>query len=231
MSRRWRAPAGALLVAGVLIGSAALGFLFHRRTAPHEAALRPIAVVTADAASAPAPPPIPEKLPDLSLPDTQGTPHRLSEWAGRPLLVNFWATWCEPCRREIPLLESLRHEKSRSGLEIVGIAVDHLDSVQKYAHDMHMDYPILVGEKGGLEAAAAFGAEPALPFTAFADSRGDIVALKFGELHQDEATFILTRLAEVDGGRLSLAEARAQVSQEIRRLAQGRNGAPAAAIN
>jgi peroxiredoxin len=233
---RSSSPAGALTLAGVLIVSAALGFLFHRLTSRHETDLRPVAMVTTatGAQSPPAPPPsppIPEKLPDISLPDTNGKPHRLSEWVGQPLIVNFWATWCEPCRREIPLLKSLRLEKSRNRAEVVGIAVDHLDSVRKYAEDMRIDYPILVGEQGGLEAAAAFGAEPVLPFTAFADSRGDIVSLKFGELHPDEAAFILARLADLDAGRLELAAARSQITDELHRLALARTLAPAAATN
>ena len=51
---------------------------------------------------------IPEKLPDVDMPDTKGVPHKLSEWQGQPLMVNFWATWCDPCRRESPLLKQLR---------------------------------------------------------------------------------------------------------------------------
>ncbi|HYM42068.1 MAG TPA: TlpA disulfide reductase family protein [Steroidobacteraceae bacterium] len=235
MSRRRGSPAAALTLAGVVVVSAAMGFLFHRLTSRHEAGLRPVAAVTApaggDIPSTPPPAPVPQKLPDISLPDTHGKPHRLSEWAGRPLIVNFWATWCEPCRREMPLLKGLRDKKSKNGLEIVGIAVDHHDSVEKYAEDMGIDYPILVGEQGGLEAAAAFGAEPVLPFTVFADSQGDIVSLKFGELHPDEATFILARLSDVDAGRLSLNAARSEITGEIRRLALARAGAPAAAAH
>ncbi|HLJ37234.1 MAG TPA: TlpA disulfide reductase family protein [Steroidobacteraceae bacterium] len=236
MTSRPSSPAGALTLVGVLVVCAALGFLFHRLTSRHETDLRPVAGVMSPAgaqapASPPPPPPIPEKLPDISLPDTSGKPHHLSEWSGQTLIVNFWATWCEPCRREIPLLKSLRLEKSRNRTEIVGIAVDHLDSVRKYVEDMHIDYPILVGEQGGLEAAAAFGAEPVLPFTAFADSQGDIVSLKFGELHPDEAAFILARLADLDAGRLGLAAARRQITEELHRLALTRTGAPAAAAN
>ena len=235
MTPRPSSPAGALTVAGVLIVCAALGFLFHRLTSPQATDLRPIGGgTTPTGAQTPAPPPsapVPEKLPELSLLDTNGKPHHLSEWSGQPLIVNFWATWCEPCRREIPLLKGLRLEKSRNRPEIVGIAVDHLDSVRKYVEDMHIDYPVLVGEQGGLEAAAAFGAEPVLPFTAFSDSRGDIVSLKFGELHPDEAAFILARLADVDDGRLGLAAARRQISDELHRLALARAGAPGAATN
>jgi len=235
VSPRPSSPAGALALAAVLIVCAALGFLFHRLTSPHETELRPIGGgVTPTGAQAPAPPPsppIPERLPELSLPDTNGQPHHLREWSGQPLIVNFWATWCEPCRREIPLLKSLRLEKSRNRPEIVGIALDHLDSVRKYVEDMHIDYPVLVGEQGGLEAAAAFGAEPVLPFTAFADSRGHIVSLKFGELHPDEAAFILARLADLDAGRLGPAAARRQITDELHRLALARAGAPGAATN
>lgn len=230
MTRRRSSPVGALILATVLVASGVLGFLVHRLTSRHETELRPIAMVTtpvgADSHAGPPSPAVPEKVPDIFLPDIHGKPHHLAEWAGRPLIVNFWATWCEPCRREIPLLRDLRSEKSVKGLEIVGIAVDHLDSVQKYVQEMRIDYPVLVGEQGGLGAAAAFGAELVLPFTAFADSQGEIVSLKFGELHPDEATFILARLADVEGGHLSLAAARSQVIEEIRRLALARAGAP-----
>lgn len=230
MSPRRSSPAGALTLAVVLFGSAAVGFLFHQLTKSHETALRPIPAVAPPPAAttgAPPPRPVPQELPDISLPDTEGRPHRLAEWTGQPLLVNFWATWCEPCRREIPLLETIYQQKTGKRLQIVGIAIDNLDSVRKFVRDTHVDYPILVGEQGGLEAAAAFGNEPVLPFTAFADSQGDIVAMKLGELHQDEATFILARVADVDAGQLSLAAARAQIPETIRRLALSRASAAA----
>jgi thiol-disulfide isomerase/thioredoxin len=156
------------------------------------------------------------------LPDLAGASHTLADWKGRALAVNFWATWCDPCRREIPLLKDLRRENARNGFEIVGISIDQRDSVAKYAQDMKMDYPILVGERGGLEAAASFGMEPVLPFTVFADAEGRIVTLKVGELHRDEAAFILARLADVGSGRMSLKAAREQIDERVRRLAVSR---------
>jgi thiol-disulfide isomerase/thioredoxin len=222
-----RTAAAVLAVAGILAGFGTAGFLLGRHPAS-PARIEPIAPAPARAPAAPAaeespqPHPIPGRLPDFSLPDLDGAPHTLADWRGRSLAVNFWATWCEPCRREIPLLKDLRRENARNGFEIVGIAIDHRDSVEKYVREMRMDYPILVGERGGLEAAAAFGMEPVLPFTVFADTKGRIVTLKVGELHRDEATFILARLADVGAGRMSLQAAREQIDERVRRLAVSR---------
>ncbi|TLY72388.1 MAG: TlpA family protein disulfide reductase, partial [Gammaproteobacteria bacterium] len=173
---------------------------------------------------------IPEVLPDLTLPGLDGTPHRLTDWKGHALLVNFWATWCEPCRREIPLLRSLRRERSADGLEVIGIAIDYSDAAEKYAREARIDYPVLLGEQGGYEAAAAFGMEPVLPFSVFADRTGRVVTLKVGELHPDEAGFILDRVRDVEAGRLSLSAAREQIESgigrlNVRRAASVRDGA------
>jgi thiol-disulfide isomerase/thioredoxin len=221
---RWASPAAVLALAGILLGSGTLGFLAYR-LAPHPKTVSesaPPAAAAADTARPPPRHPLPGMLPDISLPDSDGTIHRLSDNAGRPLVVNFWATWCEPCRREIPLLEALRHENPRNAFEIVGIAIDHRDSVEKYVREMKIDYPVLIGERGGLEAAAAFGMEPVLPFSVFADAQGRIVTVKIGELHRDEATFILARLADIGAGRLSLPAAREQIDATLRRLAVSR---------
>lgn len=185
-------------------------------------------------ASQTAPKPIPESLPDLTLPDAQGTPRKLSAWLGRPLIINFWATWCEPCRREIPLLERLLHQaasrggKTSAGLEVIGIAVDDRDAVLKYMHRMGVDYPILIGgEDGGFAAIHAFGMQAVLPFSVFADTHGRIVAVKVGELHPDDAHLILARLADVDDGRLPLQTARDQISSGLAALAAARARAAA----
>jgi thiol-disulfide isomerase/thioredoxin len=161
-------------------------------------------------------------MPDVSLADPAGVKHALSEWKGRPLLVNFWATWCAPCRREIPLLIQLRREHAADGLQIVGIAVDFREAVQHYAQSMHIDYPVLVGEQDGLEAIAAFGMDTVFPFSVFADRRGRIVTLKVGELHADEARFILERVKAIDSGRLDIAVARKEIADGTAALAAER---------
>jgi thiol-disulfide isomerase/thioredoxin len=236
-----------MVAVAVLLASGVVGFLLYRLTAPSPATLRVAAPATVPAAPASGVPPpaaaapaarapvaeerrIPDELPDFSLPDLDGIARRLSDWKGRALVVNFWATWCEPCRREIPLLESLRREHARQGLEVIGIAVDYRDPVLKFARQMGIDYPVLVGDKGGLEAVTAFGMDTVLPFSVFADRRGRIVALKVGELHRDEADFILERVRQIDSGRLPVAEARQQIASGIARLAAARaKAAPAAA--
>lgn len=182
----------------------------HRVGAPHAMSQR---APTAAASH------IPDRLPDITLPDPAGTPRQLSEWRGRPLLVNFWATWCAPCRREIPMLEQLLQRQTSDHLQVVGIAVDQRAAALKFARALHIHYPILAGgEARGLKAIAAFGMADALPFSVFADARGRIITVKVGELHLDEARLILTRVDEVDQGRLSLAAARQQIASGLERL-------------
>ena len=234
---------GVALAAAVLVACAAGGFLVYHLAspprarlyaAPAPAPLAPASPAPAVAPAEPAPVPVrrvPEVLPELALPGLDGTRHRLADWKGRPLVVNFWASWCEPCRREIPLLKSLRRERATDRLEIVGIAIDFRDAAQKYAQDSGIDYPVLVGEQGGIEAVGAFGMDPVLPFSAFADRAGRIVTLKVGELHRDEADFILDRMRELDQGRLSLAAAREQIAAGISGLNMRRSTAADGAVH
>jgi thiol-disulfide isomerase/thioredoxin len=224
-----------LVLAAVLLASGAVGFLsYHflvretatlRKAAPSAASPVAAAADAEPAEAAPPPPPkVPERLPSLQLPAADGTAHRLTDWSGRPLVVNFWATWCDPCRREIPLLKSLRREHAADRLEVVGIAIDSADEVRKYALEHGIDYPLLVGEREGLKAAAAFGMETVLPFSVFADREGRVVTLRVGELHRDEAELILDRIRDLQAGRLTLAAAQAQISDGVRSLRAGRPG-------
>jgi len=204
-----------LVVAGAIAGVA-----MHRVLRPR-AALRPTAAsVLARRPQSPVESRvIPMVLPDLALADPAGVLHRLSDWTGHPVIINFWATWCEPCRREIPLLIRLRHARSGAGLAIVGIAVDFRAAVVKYALNAGIDYPLLIGENEGLDAVHAFGMDLVFPFSVFADERGRVVAVKVGELHQDEADFILDRVQDIDRGALSLAAAKEQIKTRLRDLA------------
>jgi thiol-disulfide isomerase/thioredoxin len=196
----------------------------------HAPALRPAAQAPATStagAEAPRPAPIPEFVPELSLPDLAGQMHALREDAGHVRLYNFWATWCEPCRREIPLLNRLQREQRAAGLRVVGIAVDFRDAVAGYVKKTPLDYQVLVGEEAGFEAAQQFGVDLALPFTVFADGANRVVAVKIGELHADEAAAILDTLAALQAAKLSLPEARTAIAARLRELAARRALAPA----
>lgn len=211
----------------VIVVAGGAGFLAYRLTASHTTALSAAPASPAAQPAAEPPPaqtatPVPEAVPELALADLAGVRHRLSEWRGRPTLFNFWATWCAPCRREIPLLQRLRHEHASDGLQVVGIAVDLRDSVLEYAHQMQIDYPLLIGEQDGFDAVSAFGMQTVFPFTVFTDSRARIVTLKIGELHEDEAAFILDRVRDLDAGRVALAAAREQIAARVRQLAAER---------
>ena len=173
------APNAALLplTIALLVAAGGGGFVAYRLWAGHASTLTPVqypgtvrskpAAGESDESAPAAARRIPERLPDVTMPDAKGVPHKLSEWRGRPLMVNFWATWCDPCRREIPLLKSLRHERAADSLEVVGIAVDFQDAVIDYTRKIGIDYPVLIGEKDGTAAIDAFGLDTVFPFTVF----------------------------------------------------------------
>jgi thiol-disulfide isomerase/thioredoxin len=220
------------LLVGLVVAAAAAagGFALQRMLAPRPSLTAtdpaPAAVLppagaqpTGDEADAPPRRVIPETLPDVTLADRDGVSRSLQDWKGHPVIVNFWATWCGPCRDEIPLLKTLRNERRSEQLEVVGIAIDSREAVLKYARDIGMDYPILIGEEEGYAAAEAFGVAMVLPFSVFADSRARIVTLKIGELHAEEAAFILDRIRDVDSRGLDLAVARRQIADKMRDFA------------
>jgi thiol-disulfide isomerase/thioredoxin len=219
-----------LLLAAALAGAAA-GFLVFRDhsssppplvriTVP--ATTTPAEVAAASDASEPPAPTIPATVPDISLPDLAGKPVALRSTDGHPRLFNFWATWCEPCRREIPLLNTLQETHAGDGLRIVGIAVDFREAVQTYLKTQPLRYTSLVGEESGLEAAQKFGMDLVLPFSVFADGQNRIVAVKVGELHQDEADAILTEMRGLKARKTNLADAQAAIAGTMKQLAATR---------
>ncbi len=214
----------ALTLTLVGLGGLAAGYLSYRLLQPR-APLRPalaVAPAPQTPAEEPALRPIPTDVPDMTLPDPQGQHHALHEYFGHPLIVNFWATWCPPCRREMPLLGRLRRQYHANGLEIVGVAVDFGPAVRAFLHTTTVPYPVLIAEQDGLSSIGQFGMEPVLPFSVFADSRGRIVAVKVGELYREEARDILTAVLAVDAGQLELAAAREQLRARLVALAAER---------
>jgi thiol-disulfide isomerase/thioredoxin len=165
------------------------------------------------------PPRIPDRLPQFSLNDRAGKSTAIASFAGKSLIINFWATWCAPCRSEIPLLKTLNSEWAGRGLTVVGIAVDRPDNVQEFADRFKIGYPLLIGEQDALDAAAAFGVEsPVFPFTVFTDSGGDVVALFIGQLHRPQADLILAEVQSLNEGRVQLPAARQAITEGLRAL-------------
>ena len=164
---------------------------------------------------------IPDTLPDIAFPDRSGKLRHFSDWRGRPLLVNFWAPWCGPCREEVPLLERLSRA-SADRLQVIGVAVDSKAPVLRYARHAGIRYPVLIGEHRGLETIRALGLQPAFPFSVFVDARGRIVTVKIGVLREPVARLILERVDALDSGRVDLATAQAQIEAGIQRLAVAR---------
>ena len=162
---------------------------------------------------------IPERLPAFALGDRDGKLTSIDEYAGKSLVLNFWATWCGPCRREIPLLQSLHAEWSGSQVEVIGIAVDYRENVRQFADNLKIAYPLLIGEQDALDVAASLGvSSPVFPFTVFTDRRGEVVALFVGEMHRPQAEVILSVVRKLDQQRLSLADARHAIATGLTAL-------------
>ena len=205
----------------VALGAAVTGAYVHERlTTPQPAVVPPpVHVLEAIPKAGDAEAGVPEMRPDFTLKDASGHPHPISEWDGRPLMINFWASWCAPCRREIPLLNRLQAEPALKDLQIVGIAVDFPEDVQKFLKKIPVHYPILVGEQDGLDTANAFGVQAiAFPFTAFVDRRGHVLSLHLGELHEDQARTTLATLDRVDRGELTPAAGREALRAALAQL-------------
>jgi thiol-disulfide isomerase/thioredoxin len=167
---------------------------------------------TPQAAAPAATPTLAATIPDFKLADRNGEMKGLRDFGDKALIVNFWATWCAPCRREIPLLEKLQAEHGDEGFQVVGIAIDFRDKVLAYADEMQISYPLLIGEQEALDAVAAFGVDMVgLPFTVFTDRQGRVVATHMGELHADQAEVFVAVLRRVDADGLTPEDARREI--------------------
>jgi thiol-disulfide isomerase/thioredoxin len=122
------------------------------------------------------------------LTDTEDKPAEFARYKGRPLVVNFWARWCGPCREEIPHLVSERARLKDQGLEVIGIAIeDNTGSVREFAKAYEMNYPVLLAKDQGIALMQAMGNTRAgLPYTLVLDRNGRVVASKLGPMKIDE---------------------------------------------
>jgi thiol-disulfide isomerase/thioredoxin len=123
----------------------------------------------------------------MQLPDLNGQPQGISQWRGSVVVVNFWATWCAPCREEIPILISLQEKYRAHGLQFVGIAIDQRDKVAAFARQFNINYVVLLGGLETIDLTRQVGNRVgALPFTVVVDRNGRIVSRELGKVKEAE---------------------------------------------
>jgi len=112
-----------------------------------------------------------------------GQPHALAQWRGKVLVVNFWATWCAPCREEIPTFINFQRLYEARGVQFVGIALDHKSRVEPYAKELGINYPLLVGGMETMDFARQLGnRQGVLPYTLILDRTGKVATSVVGVL-------------------------------------------------
>lgn len=173
--RRW-------LVAGALLGLAALGIglvVGIRDQGARSGAGE------ADAAA----------LLAVALPDLQGREQPLAQWRGKVLVVNFWATWCAPCREEMPAFVRIQSDLGPKGVQFVGIAIDQHDKVGQFVAEIALNYPALIGGYGAMELSKSLGNRlMALPFTLVIDRSGGVANVRLGPFKEAELRAIVGQL-------------------------------------
>jgi thiol-disulfide isomerase/thioredoxin len=152
--------------------------------------------------------------PSFTLPDFNGVEHTLAEWDGRPRLLNFWATWCAPCRREIPLLKAVQDEQGDDGVQIIGIAVDFPEEVAAYAETVQFNYPVLVGQEDAMAVAETSGVPfIGLPFTMIIAPDGEFMHSHVGEIHREDLDNIVELFEQLGRGEINKQSVRDSLSK------------------
>ena len=147
---------------------------------------------------------------DFALADLDGNMRQLSEWNGKGRLVNFWATWCAPCRREIPLLKKTQEAHAGDGIQVIGIAVDFPEQVIAYAEEAQFNYPILVGQEDAMAAAEASGIDfIGMPFTMVLAPDGELLKTHIGEIVEVHIEHIVAVFKDLESGKIDIEGARA----------------------
>ena len=119
----------------------------------------------------------------LSFDQPDGAPLNMQDFKGKPLLLNFWATWCPPCIEELPLLESIWRQKSQNNLQILGLAIDQPSSVRRFLAQNQLSFPMGLAGLTGTELGRSLGnTASALPFSVLFNARGQVIAQKMGKL-------------------------------------------------
>jgi len=167
-----------LLLATAILGAAAGGLTY--RATQHDRSLNEAAA----------------ELMRVQLPDASGKNQRLAQWRDRVLVINFWATWCEPCREEIPVLIRVQAKYALNDVQIVGISVDSAAKVRKFASEYRIAYPLLIGGLDAIDLTRRLGNNAGgLPFTVVLDRGGKVVKTRLGAISEAELEIALQAVA------------------------------------
>ena len=133
--------------------------------------------------------------PEFSLPDLQGEIRHIREWDGQVIAINFWATWCLPCLKEIPEFITLQNKYSKQGLQFLGIALQSAEEVRDFVQSQGINYPVLVGDLKVIDLATALGNDMGtLPYTVIIDRQQRVSFIKNGQLDRAQAEAVITAL-------------------------------------
>ncbi len=158
--RRWLL--GSAAIAGLAAG--AIAAWFAQRTEPDAPQSLPAASLFA-----------------LTFDNAHGEPQPMSQWQGRWLVINFWATWCAPCVEEMPALQQVARDYRDRGVAFVGLGIDNAAAIRRFQADLKIEIPLLVAGAEGSELARLFGnASGALPYTVLISPAGQIVRTRLG---------------------------------------------------
>lgn len=135
---------------------------------------------------------LPSEMPHFQLPDAYGNVHSSADWLGDVVVVNVWATWCEPCRWEVPLLIAAQEKWSEHGLQVVGLALDEPADVQVFEAAMGINYVSLIVGSEARSVLDAFGSSAlGIPHTLVFDRTGERVGFHLGMLTAEELEALL----------------------------------------
>jgi len=131
----------------------------------------------------------------VALPDMLGREQSIGQWKGKVLIVNFWATWCVPCREEMPEFVKAQREFGGQGLQFVGVAIDDAAKVKEFAAELGLNYPALIGGYGAIELSKTLGNRlGALPFTIIVDRSGHVNHTQLGPIKEVQLRAIIGQL-------------------------------------
>lgn len=136
-----------------------------------------------------------EQLPEFSLTTMDGGTWHSGQWTNKILVLNFWATWCPPCREEMPVFSKLQEEFAQHDVHFIGIAIDDLEAVQEFIDSYAIDFTILLGDTQAIALSERLGNRfSALPFTVIVDKRGKVKLRHAGGIKEEQLRPVLAGL-------------------------------------